>query len=73
MPPSLPSIYDRVIKSWRSTVLGLAGALMIYCPVLIVNGITLGHAGKGSTVAVILALASATVGALKKDSSKSTA
>jgi hypothetical protein len=65
--PSFQNIHERVIKSWRSTVLGVAGAALIYCPILIAQGITLGHAGKGTVVALILALATATIGALKKD------
>lgn len=66
MPP-LQSLHERVIKSWRSTVLGIAGAALIYCPILIAQGVTLGHAGKGSVAALVLALATATIGALKKD------
>jgi len=58
---------QRILGSWKSTVTGILIATGIAAGVLTQQGVTLGHAGTGTTVALIGALATALLGGLAKD------
>jgi hypothetical protein len=51
----------------RTSVAGLLIASLTVCGVLSQQGITLGHAGTGSTVTLVAALATAFLGLLARD------
>jgi hypothetical protein len=60
-------IFERVFLNWKSTVRGTLTVVLVLCGVLSAQGVTLGHAGTGTVVTLIAALALALEGMLRKD------
>lgn len=61
------AIKDRIVNHPRTTAIGLLLSVTTITGVLSQDGITLGHAGKGTVVALIAGLATAFMGLLSKD------
>jgi hypothetical protein len=67
-PVATPSgVAHRVFANPKSSVAGVLIALTTITGVLSAQGITLGHAGSGTVVALVSGLATAILGLLSKD------
>lgn len=53
----------------KTTAAGICSAALVVIPVLMAHGVTLGHAGTGTLVQLLGALATAILGAVSKDPS----
>jgi hypothetical protein len=70
-PPSGPinAIVSNILDHPKTSVAGTAIAVIAVCNVLSQQGITLGHAGTGTWVSLMLAMATAALGLVSKDPS----
>lgn len=55
------------IQNWKTSAAGVLIAIVAVCGALATQGVSLGHAGTGTVVSLITAIASAVLGVLARD------
>lgn len=61
------NVLKNITQSWKTTTIGIVGAIATIGTVLMKAGITVGHWGTGDCVAAVTGIAVAVVGALTSE------
>lgn len=64
---TMKAFLDRLLQHPKTSLAGLCSGLLVVVGVLSQQGVTLGHVGTGTGLALVGALAAAATGALAKD------